>query len=69
MPAFYLEMRINPIERIRWMQPVGPRPDSVKMFLGVRRAGTDIRAGGDGARIDMSYENGLSPALAASNRR
>jgi hypothetical protein len=66
MPAFYLEMRINPVERVRWSQPVGPTPDKVKVFLRVRRPHTTItcRPDGDGERaaIDLCYRNTLTPS-------
>ena len=62
MPAFYLEMRVNPVERVRWMAPIGPTPDAVSVFLHVRRPQTQITAYTEGeGRIDLSYTGGLYP--------
>lgn len=59
MPAFYLEMRLNPQNRVRWETAVGPQPDKVKLFLRVARGDTQITAkpadATGGARLDLSY--------------
>ncbi|MEX0884887.1 MAG: DUF4965 domain-containing protein [Phycisphaeraceae bacterium] len=65
MPAFYLEMRVNPVDRVRWSEPAGPTPDKVKLFIRLRRPGTQIVAspGGDGqaASVDLAYQAPLTP--------
>ncbi|MCC7147183.1 MAG: DUF4965 domain-containing protein [Phycisphaeraceae bacterium] len=74
MPAFYLEMRLNPADRIRWEQAKGPRPDKVKLFIRVDRPGTQISAtaggasggggnSGGGAKIDLGYKAVLRPSV------
>lgn len=68
MPAFYLEMRVNPAPRVRWTKPVGPQPDKVKLFLRLHRADTDIKSlpgGGDEEKrphLDLRYSNSLLPS-------
>ena len=61
MPAFYLEMRVNPAETVRNMAPIGARPAKVRLFLRVGRANTLVQTSADDrmARIDMSYRNSL----------
>jgi hypothetical protein len=65
MPAVYLEMRVNPVDRVRWTEPKGPTPEKVKLFIRLRRPGTQITAASDGekqaARIDLTYQNSLTP--------
>ena len=63
LPAFYLEMRINPAKRIGRIQPKGPTPDLVKLFLRINRPDTRISASDEEepARIDLAYSNGLRP--------
>ncbi|MCC7205215.1 MAG: DUF4965 domain-containing protein [Phycisphaeraceae bacterium] len=74
MPAFYLEMRLNPADRIRWETAKGPRPDKVKLFIRLDRPATQIVTtpgipGSDGSlpRIDMAYRNGTRPRVAGLN--
>ncbi|MEX0774468.1 MAG: DUF4965 domain-containing protein [Phycisphaeraceae bacterium] len=75
MPAFYLEMRVNPVDRVRWIKPQGEQPDKVKMFIRLTRPGTSISAsageaaggsasvpGPTGPRLDLSYTGRLSAA-------
>ncbi|MFA9476741.1 glutaminase domain-containing protein [Phycisphaerales bacterium AB-hyl4] len=67
MPAFYLEMRVNPAPKVRWHKPAGPTPDKVKLFIRLRRPDTEINAcyhGEGDARqscIDLAYRNRVSP--------
>lgn len=76
MPAFYLEMRISPSSQVRRIEPVGPVPQVVKMFIRLDRPGTKIEASvpvasadgvcdwdalAHGARIDLAYANTLTP--------
>ena len=42
MPAFYLEMRLNPADKIRWTRAVGDRPEKLKLFLRLKRDDTEI---------------------------
>lgn len=64
LPAFYLEMRVNPTGMIRWIQAVGPTPEKVRLFIRLNRPDTEIRAaGGNGepAFLDLRYRNRLEP--------
>ena len=68
MPAFYLEMRLKPIQQVRWLKPVGPRPKDVNLFIRLRRPDTHITAqpdaaDGTAAHVDLSYANALTPHL------
>lgn len=80
MPAFYLEMRVNPLPQVRWHQPVGPTPERVKLFIRLRRPETHMSAAGDteagqAAHIDLAYADSLTPrhhpaeAVSASEHR
>ncbi len=59
MPAFYLEMRVNPLRRFRLMKPVGPSPGQVEMFIRLRREQTQITTQ-DNA-IHLAYDTPLRP--------
>lgn len=65
LPAFYLEMRVNPVQRVRWKRPAGPTPDKVKLFIRLRRPDTKITAmsaeGSRPAQLDLSYQTSLKP--------
>lgn len=63
LPAFYLEMRVNPVERVRWTKPKGATPDKVKLFIRLARAETTISAAAtpDSAAIELAYDNSLTP--------
>ncbi|MHC5025019.1 MAG: hypothetical protein ACYTGG_14130, partial [Planctomycetota bacterium] len=65
MPAFYLEMRVNPVHRIRWAAVPTP-PEKVKLFIRLGRSDTRITADAGGAdapaSIDLSYANALAPS-------
>jgi hypothetical protein len=65
MPAFYLEMRANPVARVRWEPQQQPQPKSVTLFIRLRRPDTAIRAAveDDRAAIDLTYENSLTPRM------
>jgi xylan 1,4-beta-xylosidase len=64
MPAFYLEMRVNPVHRIRWHDVTQP-PQKVKLFIRLARPDTTITAAPDAqdkpASINLSYANSLTP--------
>lgn len=62
-PAFYLEMRVSPAGAVGDAPDPGPTPERVRLFIRLRRPGTDIRAtcaGGIG-RVELDYRNGLGP--------
>ncbi len=65
LPAFYLEMRVNPCSRVRWCVPKGATPENVKLFIRLQRPDTQITAGVDAdgtqGRIDLAYDNRLEP--------
>lgn len=65
LPAFYLEMRVSPMARVRWSTPKGETPEKVKLFIRLARPETSITTcaadGGSGARIDLAYSNSLKP--------
>lgn len=69
LPAFYLEIRINPSKPIRWIKPKFPTPEKVKLFFKIKRPETDINVycpnetDGLGGRIDMAYDMDLVPKL------
>ncbi len=63
MPAFYLEMRVNPISRVRWYEQQQP-PEKVKLFICLKRDDTEITLGSDDdstgpQHIDLKYTNVL----------
>lgn len=63
-PALYLEMRVHPVERVRWSQSKGPTPDHVTLFLRLKRGDTTINVTApENARgaIDLAYTNPLTP--------
>ena len=66
MPAFYLEMRVNPVDRVRWHEPAGPTPDKVKLFIRLSRPDTQITTrpadDGEAARIELAYDAPLDGA-------
>jgi len=59
MPAFYLEMRVNPADNVRAAQSADVRPSSVRLLLRVARPQTQIHAQStDGVgQIDLTYSN------------
>jgi hypothetical protein len=64
MPAFYLEMRINPVPKVRWAEPVGKTPEEVELFIRLRRPQTSITATadpGEMSRLDLAYTAPLRP--------
>lgn len=66
LPAFYLELRVNPVQRVRWHKPKGPTPDRVRLFIRLSRPDTRIVTGHDAegrSCIDLSYQNSLTPRL------
>lgn len=67
MPAFYLEMRVNPVENIRDTKPAAMTPARVKLFLRLQRPDTQIQGAivADQARIDLSYRH-LAPQTSES---
>jgi len=62
MPAIYLEMRVNPAEKIRDIAPATGRSTKVRLFLRIGRDDTTIRTSeADGlTSIDLSYRNSLA---------
>lgn len=64
MPAYYLEMRVNPVHRIRWHKVTKP-PEKVTLFIRLGRADTTITATPDAddqpAAINLAYANSLTP--------
>ncbi len=64
MPAFYLEMRVNPVHRIRWHSVTKP-PQKVKLFIRLGRSDTTVTASPDAddtpGSIDLAYTNSLTP--------
>ncbi|NJL30765.1 MAG: hypothetical protein HC898_03565 [Phycisphaerales bacterium] len=76
LPAFYLEMRVNPCSRVRWCVPKGSTPENVKLFIRLQRPDTRISASIDNdglqGRIDLAYANRLEPvgdAVGSTPRR
>ena len=65
MPAFYLEMRVNPVHRVRWHEVAEP-PSRVKLFIRLQRPDTQIKATADVddrcGQIDLAYDNTLTPS-------
>ena len=69
MPAFYLEMRLNPVNRVRLLRPSGSTPQKVRVFLRLDRPGTQIVAaprsrgvdGPVGACLELTYDELLVP--------
>ena len=65
LPAFYLEMRVNPGPKVRWCAAKGATPESVKLFIRLQRPDTQISADMDAdaaqARINLAYDNRLEP--------
>ncbi len=64
MPAFYLEMRVNPVRTVQNLKPTGPIPKRAKLFIRLHRSDTHIAAASDGknASIDLAYRCTLPPA-------
>lgn len=71
MPAFYVEMRLNPVSRVRWEAAAESRPDRLRLFIRLGREDTQIIATpGDGAglpRIDLQYRNTMRPTAAGAD--
>ncbi len=71
MPAFYLEVRVNPVEQVRWIKPQGDTPREVELFLRLDRPGArqSGQSGcvGRGPCLALEYENTLTPRLTTSN--
>lgn len=71
LPAFFLEMRLNPADRVRWIRSKGERPDHVKLFLRLARPDTKIETGktqpiedwDELPQIAMSYQASTRPQL------
>ena len=57
MPAFYLEMRVNPVDRVGRFEAAGPCPEQVTVFLNLQRPNTDIAVSCEqGGQVDLSYD-------------
>lgn len=68
MPAFYLEMRVSPVARVRWHRPARQLPSTVRLQLRLGRRDATIDASLDGYRGDpgaesLSEDPDASPAL------
>jgi len=67
MPAFYLELRVNPSKIVRWNQPVQDKhPEKVKLFVRITRPDTQITAEPreDGrACLRFEYDQPLEPLV------
>ncbi|MCC5827832.1 MAG: DUF4965 domain-containing protein [Phycisphaeraceae bacterium] len=68
IPAFYLEMRANPVDRIRWRQRFEKLPEKVRLFIRLRRPDTRITIhdeAGDAAHghggIELDYKATMRP--------
>ena len=63
MPAFYMEMRLNPAPQVRCTRPVAPTPQFVRLVIRIDRPDTCITASGEGGagRINLSYRVPLAP--------
>lgn len=64
LPAFYLEMRVNPIKNVRWVNSPEQTPSKVRLFLRVNRPDTQISTGQHAQKnscINMAYTNRLTP--------
>jgi len=59
-PVFFLEMRLNPVDTVRWYDSRTPRPRRCPLFIRLGRANTSIEASESG-RIDLHYANALEP--------
>lgn len=68
IPAFYLEMRANPVDRVRWKQKFEPLPKKVRLFIRLKRPNTKMTVSSESAgnkqgsgRIDLSYQATMRP--------
>ncbi len=64
MPAFYMEMRVNPTGGPVRRQPLdGPTPERVTLFIKLARPDTQLKCSdAGGGRIDLRYDVPLRPA-------
>lgn len=65
MPAFYLEMRVHPMRRVRWFGKASRHPRTVKLVLRLARPDTRITSEGKpegGCSIRLAYDAPLRPA-------
>ena len=70
LPAFYLEMRLSPTGRLRWIESRHRTPEKVRLFIRLQRPETQIAAeAGTGSpergygRLDLAYTAGTRPQL------
>lgn len=56
MPAFYLEMRVSPVTRLRWHRSNEPIPGKVKLQLRLGRRDAQLEASLDGYRGDPNAD-------------
>ncbi|WP_432799070.1 glutaminase domain-containing protein [Poriferisphaera sp. WC338] len=65
MPAFYLEMRVNPVPIWRWDLPEHESPDNVKLFIRIKRPDTEFKTvvspDQKSAQIQLAYQNHMHP--------
>ena len=53
-PAFYLEVRVHAVERIRKLRASHPVPEEVELFIRLKRPGTRLREGPN--TLDLAYD-------------
>ncbi|MFP4144110.1 MAG: glutaminase domain-containing protein [Phycisphaeraceae bacterium] len=69
MPAIYLEMRVNPVKRVRGRPSPERTPEKVKLFIRLRRPNTQIEVtDGEPPWLDLSYDAPLTPQADPENR-
>ncbi|MEO1237558.1 MAG: hypothetical protein AAFX76_12290, partial [Planctomycetota bacterium] len=61
MPAFYFEVRVNPLRRFRRVERRGDPPGKVTLFFRVRRPETEVTVS-EGGTIGMAYDVALDPS-------
>ncbi|MDP6152784.1 MAG: glycoside hydrolase family 52 protein [Phycisphaeraceae bacterium] len=59
LPAFFLEMRVTSSPAVHGIEPIGPTPEHVELFVRIDRPNTQIDVAVDDGRgrIDLSYHN------------
>ncbi len=62
LPAFYLEMRVNPVKRIKNTHVKSLTPKKIQLFIKLQRPQTQIHALKGSGRIDIQYQVPLALA-------
>lgn len=75
MPAFYMELRVSPVDSVRGLPRKGETPTATRLFLRINRPDTTVQASvgpafdgasaTDSGRIDLSYRAAISDAPGA----